>query len=657
MSPEEIANRFRRFIDEFSILNDRGEQEFVYREAIRDIIDGRKRSLRMKISDLMLFDENLARIVIDNPRDTIPLLNKILAEIVSTKTRSYGGSVYVRVYGLGETLRISEVSNTKKGKLIEVEGIVSSISQPISYIKEAIFQCEVCGRTFPIEEDIEFRTPAVCPYPDCTNTNPRKIRFVDAEGVDEYQIIELVEHEHPITESSPSMKVMVKGDIVGKFRPGQKVIVTGYIKVRSEKGKVGMYFEGLDVRDKETEFILAPGEIRKIRNTRNLEELVIESIAPLIYGLDPIKKAIAAQLFGGVPKILPDGARIRGELRILIVGDTATGKTLLLKRISKIAPKAVYTDGKGFKGKGLIFKIRGDPPTICPGPLVLGDRGLVIIDDMQKISAEDKETLPKVLDDEKLEVQAGKTKIILDARAAILAATTPKGGKYQHHKSLKDNIRLPPEIISRFDLIFVIGNKSKEKAEFLLSINRYGVPPARLSDEEIRKLIVYAREYVTPKLSPEAEKIIKEYFSHLVEMAERLRENFEEPPIEITNRHLETLRILAEAHARMLLKEKADEGDARFAIEIMNESLRSLGFSMDEIMLYSISIGKRSKYWEVIEVIERLQRQYPECVPLEEIIKICEKKGISEDFVRKVIAKEKMNGNIYEKKPNCILFV
>lgn len=655
MTPEDIIEKFKKFLDQFLVLDEENKQKYIYREAVKKILDGEERSLEVCISDLMLFDKDLAKIIIDNPRDTVPLLNRALREIINTK-RTRGGSVYVRVYGLGKTYKVSEVPTTKKGKLIEVEGIISSISQPINYIKKATFQCEVCGTTFIVDEDIEFRNPTICPNPACSNTNPRKFRFVDAAELDEYQIIELVEHEHPITEASPSIKVVVRGDIVGKFRPGQKVVVTGYIKVMlSEKGKVNVYLEGLNIRSEEIiEPILTPDELKRLMDMRDLEKLIIDSIAPSIYDLDPIKKAIAAQLFGGVPKILPDGTRIRGELRILIVGDTATGKTLLLKRISKIAPKAVYTDGKGFKGRGLIFKIRGDPPTIYPGPLVLGDQGLVIIDDIQKISTEDKEALPKILDDEKLEVQAGKTKIVLSTRGAILAAITPKGGKYKHYKSLKDNIRLPPEIFSRFDLIFVLGNKSRDKTKFLLSINSHGAPPARLSDDKIRKLIAYAREHIIPKLSPEAEKIIKEYFDYLIEITERLRESLEEPPIEITQRHLEALRILAEAHARMLFKEKIDEEDAQFAIEIINESLKSLGLDISEMKLYISSIEGRSRYMKVLEIIRNLQKSYPECVPIDEIIRICTKINIPQEFVKKVIEKEILHGSIYKRKQNCI---
>ena len=67
------------------------------------------------------------------------------------------------------------------------------------------------------------------------------------------------------------------------------------------------------------------------------------------------------QLCGGVTKKFEDGMRIRGDVHICLMGDPGVAKSQLLKYISKISPRSVYTTGKGSSGVGLTAAIMRDP--------------------------------------------------------------------------------------------------------------------------------------------------------------------------------------------------------------------------------------------------------------------------------------------------------
>ena len=113
-------------------------------------------------------------------------------------------------------------------------------------------------------------------------------------------------------------------------------------------------------------------------------EKLARSIAPEIYGLTDVKKSLLLLMAGGVTKVTNDNMKIRGEINIALFGDPGIAKSQLLKHISYIAPRGVYTTGKGSSGVGLTAAIIKDPSTqelaLEAGALVLADNGVCCID-------------------------------------------------------------------------------------------------------------------------------------------------------------------------------------------------------------------------------------------------------------------------------------
>ena len=220
-----------------------------------------------------------------------------------------------------------------------------------------------------------------------------------------------------------------------------------------------------------------------------------------------------------------------------------------------------------------------------------------------------------------------------------------------------------------FDLIFVLKDQPEESrdealAEHVLLLHskeRNPVPP--IPPDLFKKLILYAREHVTPKLSGVAIQKLKDFYVRMRQSAQKYQSDFlEVHPVPITPRHLEALVRLTEAHARMLLKDVADESDAEFAIQLMTESLQQVAYDVEAQVIDASSIytgetfSRRSRYMFVLDVIKQLLPQYPDGVPVEEVVKRCEAKGLSKEFVMQVINKEKLNGTLFERRPGKILF-
>jgi len=288
------------------------------------------------------------------------------------------------------------------------------------------------------------------------------------------------------------------------------------------------------------------------------------------------------------------------------------------------------------------------------------------IDEFDKMSSEDRKALHEAMEQQTISIAKAGIVATLNARTSILAAANPKLGRYNDKRSIAENINLPPTILSRFDLIFVMKDvpnrdADKQKAEYILGLHAGDIraePPIPAS--LMKKFILYAREHVFPKLTDKAIKKIQDFYLQMrVMSAKETEEGFEPSPIAITTRQLEALVRLAEAHARMLLKDEIDEEDADFAIRLVKYSLEQVGKDpesgkIDTGVLYTgVTHTKRSRYIQVLDILRALEKEeeYKNGVPVKKIIEIAEQRGIQEEFVLDVLRKEIQSGNIYEPRP------
>ena len=374
--------------------------------------------------------------------------------------------------------------------------------------------------------------------------------------------------------------------------------------------------------------------INKISKKKNVFELLSQSLAPSIYGHDHIKKAILLMLLGGMEKNLDNGTHLRGDINILMVGDPSTAKSQLLRFVLNTAPLAIATTGRGSSGVGLTAAVTSDKETgerrLEAGAMVLGDRGVVCIDEFDKMSDIDRVAIHEVMEQQTVTIAKAGIHTSLNARCSVIAAANPIYGQYDPHKDPHRNIALPDSLLSRFDLLFVVTDdiddfRDRQISEHVLRMHRYRQPgteegaPVReqaqqtlgvgLEDDDdasqptqvyeqfnimlhagvtvtnsrgssrkvevlsipfIKKYIQYAKSRIKPVLTKGAA-------DHIVATYSALRndelEGNQRKTSPMTARTLETLIRLATAHAKTRLSQRVEEKDALAAEAILRFAL------------------------------------------------------------------------------------
>ncbi len=403
LSDEQIIEKFIDFLLNFTTIDDEGKSFYKYREEILHILaDETRRSIVIDFPDLALFDQELADYLLKMPIKIVSLFDtgfrrslKIFQEDLSDEIlRKYR----VRIKNIGKPISIRLLHRAENlGRIINFRGIVVKATKVKPILRRAMFRCQVCGFIFPMEFEDEFQKPTACPNPTCDNNNPNRFEMLkDSLEYEEYQELTIQElpEELPPGQLPQSVVTVVRGDLTNKVRPGDRVTVYGVVKTFPERGlRVGkkplfdimietLYIDNESSELEEIELTEEEKEIiESLKDSKDLEQKIYQSIAPSIYGYDHIKKAIAALLFGGVPKVLPDGTKIRGTINVLLIGDPGTGKSQILKYVAQISPRALYTSGRGASAAGLTAAVvkSDDGWALEAGVLVLADKGIACL--------------------------------------------------------------------------------------------------------------------------------------------------------------------------------------------------------------------------------------------------------------------------------------
>ncbi len=675
-----------RFLEFYRSFEDR-KGRLKYRERIRKMILLRQRSLVVDFPDLVAYDKDLAKEVLKAPTIFIEAASKAITDIVKIDDPDYAKSTvfYARFRRLPEAIPLRSLRAEHIGRLIMVEGILTRATPVKQQLTEAVFQCEACGeRTIIAQEGIVLRQPARCTNPACGKRGSMRLLIEESKFRDwQKLVIQERPEELPPGQLPRNLEVIVRDDLVDRARPGDRVTIVGILNVKQERAVSGAklstfstYLEANNIEVAEAglgEVEITSEDERKIlelAKSPDIHERIIRSIAPSIYGYEHIKEAVAYQLFGGEPKVYPDGVRVRGDIHILLVGDPGTAKSQLLKYAARLAPRGLYTSGKGSTAAGLTAAVVRDKRTgefyLEAGALVLSDKGIACIDEFDKMDNEDRASMHEAMEQQTVSIAKAGIVATLNARCAVLAAANPKYGRYVYERSFNENIderKLPPTILSRFDLIFVITDKPERGhdarlAEHVLKLHggTYVEEEGVIPPELLRKYIAYARERIHPKLSVEAIEKIKDFYLEM-----RGRAEGGSSPVPITPRQLESLVRLAEARAKMALREIVTAEDAEAAIRLMKTYLSSVGYDEEtgSIDIDIVMVGKprsqQEKILKVMDIIKMLEESRDgEPVPVDEIYEEAEAQGLSREFVEKTLRRMRNDGLIYEPRTGYI---
>ncbi len=653
--------------------------------------DGRSLYINF-VKDLTIFQEGkLGEELIENPDEVLQHAEKGLTNVTNIYDASLEGCK-PRFYALptARKVLIRDLRSQHIGKFVAVEGIIRKVTEVRPRIIEAAFACMNCGSINMVQqEDSQLRQPL-----ECSKCHTKRLVFLPDRSVSvDSQRLKVQEYPENLRggEQPQTIDVILEGDLAGSVNPGDRVVINGIVRAKPrglgqrKLTHMDLYLEGNSVEvlhQEYEEFEITERDRERIMELATSDDIygkIIRSIAPSIYGQEDIKLAIALQLFGGVPKKLPDGTEIRGDIHVLLVGDPGVAKSQLLRYVHRIAPRSVYTTGKGTTTAGLTATAVRDEVdgrwTLEAGALVLADKGIALVDEIDKMRKEDRSALHEALEQQTISIAKAGINAILRARCALLGAANPKYGRFEKYTAIAEQIEMSPTLLSRFDLIFVLTDDPDEKrdrklVDHILHSHQLGEMMERVKNvsaeyseefirakavriepeidpELLRKYIAYARKTVYPVLTDEAKKRIEDFY---LSLRSRVKEN---SPVPITARQLESIVRLAEASARVRLSDKVEVEDVGRVIEIIKRSLMQIAVDPEtgeidiDIAYSGTSKRQRDRIMVIKKIIENLEPNYEKGVPEEEILMEAEREGIERSRAKEILSKLKQHGEVY----------
>lgn len=644
------------------------------------------KSLNIDYRKLDEYDADLADELIERPDAIIDAAKKAVASLGILTNQGTELAPNIRFFGLPQEtkLLVRGISSEHINKLVSLDGVINKITEVRPRLLKAAYECRHCGRVYHIIQSEEKKVePTICA---CQRKDFQLIKeqsvFVDNQKAQVQEPLELLRGG----EQAERLDVILVDDLTQDLAAGDKIALTAIVRIRPPKFQGTVYelfLEAVHVEKIEREFEeieISEADMKRIEEMSRdpkIYEKIVRSISPSIYGYDEIKEAIALQLFGGTPsKVLPDGAKIRSEFHILLIGDPGTAKSRLLQYVKTLAPKGIYVSGKSATGGGLTAIAEKDESfgeggwTMKAGALVLAAGGMAMIDEFDKMNDDDRSAMHEAMESGTISVAKAGIVTQFKANASILAAANPKMGRFDPSDLPAQQFNIPVTILSRFDLIFPVRDevdtaRDHEIAKHILVAHQTSslrvsgrvdekvleaerlIKPV-IDPETLRKYFAYARKNVKPVLTKEAMERIELFYTELRQLGKS------QGTIAITPRYLEALVRLAEASAKGRLNEAVELEDAERSVRLMRFCLKGIGMDPEtgrfdiDIIATGQSKSRVDRARAIVRIISKLNAQNGEATH-EAILEEAKLQGVDTNL-NETLALLKKNGDVYEPK-------
>ncbi|KAF7268434.1 hypothetical protein GWI33_018443 [Rhynchophorus ferrugineus] len=645
MANLEVDQELREAQSQYQDFLDDEEDQGKYTQLIKDMIADKSKRLLVNVNDLRKKNSKRAAALLNNAFEEQLAFQRALKEIVNQINYEYAKECeefFIAFEGSFGNKHVTPRTLTCRylGNLVCVEGIVSKCSLVYPKLVRSVHFCSATKkfleRKYTDLTSLE-AVPTSAAYPtkdedgNTLETEFGLCRYKDHQTIS----IQEMPEKAPAGQLPRVVNIICDNDLVDACKPGDRVQVIGnYRCLPNHQGsftngvfKTIIIANNIKLLSKETSPSISREDVSKCKNlaksSKNIFNLLSKSLAPSIHGHEYVKKAILCLLLGGVEKVLPNGTRLRGDINVLLIGDPSVAKSQLLRYVLHTAPRAIPTTGRGSSGVGLTAAVTVDQETgerrLEAGAMVLADRGVVCIDEFDKMSDIDRTAIHEVMEQGRVTIAKAGVHASLNARCSVLAAANPVYGKYDQYKTPMENIGLQDSLLSRFDLLFVMLDTVDEKTDLQISdhvvrMHMYRNPleqdgevlpmgstvdifsTSNPDEDETKEVAMYEkydallhgssrkktdkilsvdfmRKYIhfvkilKPALTDEASEIIAEEYSRL--RSEEILENDVARTQPVTARTLETMIRLSTAHAKARMSRFVTAEDAHAAIELI----------------------------------------------------------------------------------------